>query len=544
MSSLSNGCISATSGGAMANLIALGAADQYLTHNPTITFWRFRYNKHTNYAMEAIEQPFSSVAFGSECQVILNRTGDLIYFMYVVIDLPGIRAADTSQGTCGVSQYNWKSVELACDPAGDGEPVPACANCTNCRFSSEQLDDYNLDLETFDMYDNCVGLRTPWCHWTNAIGQFLIKRACLVIGGQVVSTLYNDFLYMWEELAGKPGKRLTEMIGKRFTRAQLVHDSQEDRRLYVPLPFWFTRTSGNALPLVSLQFHGVQIHVAFEELLNCIQVSTGGVQPIKCRDCQPLSNNDLNARLLTTYVYLDIHERDRFATGSFEQLIDQVQYYTLSTNQPTVRMILAFGHPIIEMLWCVKRKKQVDAGNHFNYAGKWDRDPVKYVHLRLNNMPRFSVKEGRYFRLVEPYQFHSLIPESFTYCYSFALYPEESQPSGSCNGSRIDQIELILELQDELEGEVCQVIVFARNWNIFRFREGLGGVAELSWRSACGKRYVLVIVVIVTIAKLSNCSGNPPKTLTTICSWRQEERTRSNAVPKGKNVKVKTEIRN
>jgi hypothetical protein len=469
-------CAGSSSGGALTELIALGAADQYLTHNPTITFWRFRYNKHTNYAMEAIEQPFNTVSFGSESQVILNRTGDLIYFMYAVIDLPGIRAASSDNGICGVNQHTWK-YSNACDPAEDGDPTPACASCTNCVFSSEQLDDYNLDYETFDMYDNCVGLRTPWCHWTNAIGQLLIKRACLVIGGQVVSTLYADYLYIWEELAGKPGKRLTEMIGKRFTRAQLVHDSAEDRRLYVPLPFWFTKTSGNALPLVSLQFHGVQVHIAFEELLNCVQVSGPDVSIVKCRDCQMLNNNDLSARLLTTYVYLDIHERDRFATGSFEQLIDQVQYYTLTTTQPTARMVLGFGHPIIELLWCVKRKKQIDHNNHFNYAGKWNRDPVKFVHLKLNNLPRFGGKEGRYFRLVEPYQFHSLIPESFSYSYSFCLFPEEAQPSGSCNASRIDQFELILELQDELDGEQVQIIVFARNWNIFRFREGLGGIA-------------------------------------------------------------------
>ena len=89
MSNLNSTCNGASAGGALTELIALGAADQYLTQNPTITFFRFRYNKHTNYAAEAIEQPFgSNVAFGSDCQVILNRTGDLIYYMYVVIDLP------------------------------------------------------------------------------------------------------------------------------------------------------------------------------------------------------------------------------------------------------------------------------------------------------------------------------------------------------------------------------------------------------------------------------------------------------------------------
>lgn len=463
-------CAGASAGGALTELIALGAADQYLTANPTITFFRFRYNKHTNYAMEAIEQPFNSqVSFGSEVQITLNRTGDLIYFMYVVIDLPAIKAADNTNAVCGIGSPQFPC-NNPCDPCNDGEAPNACNNC--CPTSSPQDDDFNLD----DL-DTCTGLQRPWAHWTNAIGQYLIKRACLVIGGQVVSVLYNDFLFMWEELAGQPGKRLTEMIGKRYTRAQLVADSQEDRRLYVPLPFWFTKTSGNALPLVSLQFHGVQVHVCFESLLGSVQVSDCGSLVLKCRDCQPLSNSDLNARLLSTYVYLDIHERDRFATGSFEQLIDQVQQFNTVTRSPQVRMNLNFNHPIIELIWCVKRKCQALANNHFNYSGKYMKDPVRFVHLRLNNLPRFSGREGRYFRLVEPYQFHTLIPESFTYCYSFALYPEEPQPSGSMNASRIDNVELILELQEELSDEEVSVLVFGRNWNVFRYREGLGGVA-------------------------------------------------------------------
>lgn len=484
-SSSSTTCVGASSAGCITELIALGACDVYLTQNPTITFFRFRYNRHTNYAMEAIEQPFNNqVSFGSDVQVTLNRTGDLIYFMYVVIDLPAIYAVDNAQGVCGLGSMQFPCAS-ACDACGDGAPKSNCGTCCGGDVSSSVQEDYF----TFDQYDSCTGItKTPWAHWTNAIGQFLVQRACLVIGGQVISTLFSDFMYMWEELAGKPGKRLTELIGKRYTRAQLVADSQEDRKLYVPLPFWFTRTSGNALPLVSLQFHGVQVHVTFADLLDCVQTSACDVMVLKCNSCQPLNQNDLNARLLTTYIYLDIHERDRFATSSFEQLIDQVQYFNIVGSSSQVRMNLNFNHPIIELIWGVKRQCQMNANNWFNYSGKWGLDPIKYVHLRLNNLPRFSPKEGRYFRLVEPYQYHTLIPESFTYCFSFALFPEEPQPSGSMNASRIDNIELIFEMQDDLQRldengnpsggfEQYQIVVFGRNWNILRFREGLAGLS-------------------------------------------------------------------
>lgn len=467
-------CSGAAGGGALTELIALGAADTYLTLNPSITFWRFRYHKHTNFSMEAIEQPFNAqVNFGSDVQVTVNRTADLIYHQYVVIDLPGICACQPTTSVCGLGSQNFPCAD-PCDPCADGPAPDPCANCPGNVVSSVQEDDDDLLL---DDVDTCTGLETPWAHYTNAIGQFLVKRACLVIGGQVISTLYNDFLYMWEELTGQPGKRLTEMIGKRHTRAQLVLDSKEDRRLYVPLPWWFTLASGNALPLISLQFHGVQVHVCFETLHRSIQVSQGGVLVIKSRDCQPITNADLDARLETLYVYLDVEERDRFATGSFEQLIMQVQQFTSCAKSCQVRIQLNFNHPVIELIWSVRRKCQEVANNHFNYSGKWGKDPINFVHLRLNNLPRFSGREGRYFRLVQPWQWHTDIPDSFTYCYSFALHPEEPQPSGSLNFSRLDNVELIFDLQDALSEEQVTVNVYATNWNVLRFREGLGGLA-------------------------------------------------------------------
>jgi hypothetical protein len=71
----------------------------------------------------------------------------------------------------------------------------------------------------------------PFAYWTNAVGQAIVKMATLIIGTQTIDTLYSDFLFMWEELAGKPGKRLTEMIGKRYCREDLIVDSQYTRTL-------------------------------------------------------------------------------------------------------------------------------------------------------------------------------------------------------------------------------------------------------------------------------------------------------------------------
>ena len=486
---MAHSAIGASQGGALTQLIALGAADKYLSQNPAITFWRFKYSRHTNFAAEPIEQPFNTqVFFGSDTSLTFNRTGDLIYYCYVAIDLPGIEACQDGP-TCGVnSQVALYSQAYPGLTRGDNGTY-----CDPCR-------DNDGDEEGACTFPENVE-EGPYAHYTNAIGQWLIRRSSLVIGGQVIDTLYADYLYMWEELSGKPGKRLREMIGKDNNLQYLISDSKNTRRLYVPLPFWFTQSSGNALPVVSLQFHGIQLHVSFADLQSCVQTSCSPNQQtpvivLKNTNRTPLVDQDLRAVVESTYVYLDIDERDRFATGSFEQLITQVQSYQVQTRSSQVRMQLNFNHPIIELLWAVRRKCQDNVNNWFCYAGKHQEDPIKTVNFKLNNLPRFSAKEGRYFRLVTPYQAHTNIPDSHIYCWSAALHPEEPQPSGSVNFSRIDNVELTFEMQEGIDQPPVNqrltgsnvanmkpvtgdftVLVFARSWNVLRFREGLGGLA-------------------------------------------------------------------
>ena len=87
--------------GALTQIIATGALDSYLSSDANHTFWRSKYAKHTQFAMEHCSQPFSTpVAFGSECQVVLNRQGDLVHHQYIEITLPGIVACDLDKEKC------------------------------------------------------------------------------------------------------------------------------------------------------------------------------------------------------------------------------------------------------------------------------------------------------------------------------------------------------------------------------------------------------------------------------------------------------------
>jgi hypothetical protein len=468
-SSIGSSCVGATSLGVISSLTAQGAADAYLTLNPVLTFFYARYGRYTNFAMEPILQTFqTAVRFGADTQLTFNRNGDLIHWCYLVVALPGIRPCLVSPGICGIGtpQFPYCS---PCDPCGDGPPPER-----RCPINPSEVDVVDDSAE-----EACADiLGEEYVYWTNAVGFAMFQKVCLTIGSSLIDTQYSDWMYMWEELTGQPGKRLREMIGKRDSIAALIADSAEDRILYVPLFFWFTRAPGLALPSVSLQFHSIQLLAKLAPIEQLIIRSGPDVTAVKSNDCCAICNTDVGLLLDTTYIFLDIEERDRFATGSFEQLIRQVQNYLLCQKSCTIRAQLFFNHPVVFLVWALRRRCHEQCNQWFNYSGKYGKDPIKAVTLRLNNQPRFDVREARYFRLVQPYQHFTNIPECYIYTYSFAIYPEEFvQPSGSTNFSRIDNVELIVEVNEDIRNEDTTFIVFAHNHNVLRFREGLAGLA-------------------------------------------------------------------
>jgi hypothetical protein len=176
-----------------------------------------------------------------------------------------------------------------------------------------------------------------------------------------------------------------------------------------------------------------------------------------------------------------------------------------------------FNHPTKEIIWVFQR--QVNAQNGGNIAANdwfnWSTadpgmtEPVPYTgdlmdqsrtstNIQLNGRERFSKRSALYFRLVQPYEFHTRIPNKHIYVYSFGLRPEEHQPSGTCNFSRIDNAQLVFRLSNNSKcppyhtdgtspyGPVFSstasgtLTVYARNYNVLRNMSGMAGLAYSS----------------------------------------------------------------
>ena len=267
-------------------------------------------------------------------------------------------------------------------------------------------------------------------------GLRMIKSVELEIGGQRIDKQYGDWMNIWNDLSLPAGKTtgfntMTSSINGTTT-------------LYIPLEFWFCRNPGLALPLIALQYHEVKVNIEFQP--DTPDVSIG------------------SAALWVDYIFLDTDERRRFAQLSHEYLIEQLQFtgeesVTASVNN---KLKLNFNHPVKELVWV-----SAAATNTFTYIA-----PVS-AKLQLNGHDRFAERAGPYFTLVQPYQHHENVPSTNISVYSFALKPEEHQPSGTLNFSRIDSA--VLNFTPGATSTVCRV--YAVNYNVLRVMSGMGGLA-------------------------------------------------------------------
>ena len=403
-------------GGGLMQLVAYGAQDIYLTGNPQITFFKVVYRRHTNFAMEAIEQTFNGVAnWGNKVVCTIARNGDLVGRMLLEIDL--------------------------------GEKVEATDN----------------DHVTNQIVDNNI------CR----IGHKLIKSAEVEIGGQRIDKHYGEWLDVWNQLNTSTHEwaKLTEMVSGNLTTYGSDHS-----KVYVPLQFWFNRNPGLALPLIALQYHEVKVSIEFAKKDHC-----GTEQPMD------------NVCLFCDYIFLDTDERRRFAQVSHEYLIEQLQTTgtcTFNADCCKATVPLNFNHPCKELVWVCQSGETVEKGGKrgtydFSRNGVGDdteQDFIDSAVLQLNGHDRFRARHGSYFRLVQPYQHHGNAPtqdgdseQGHIYTYSFGLKPEEHQPSGTCNFSRIDNAVLNMTLNSD--DNATDVRVYATNYNVLRVMSGMGGLA-------------------------------------------------------------------
>ena len=389
-------------GGGLVQLAAYGSQDVYLSSNPQITFFKAVYQRHTNFSSESIVQLIDgNINFGGNISAVVARNGDLLGNIVIECYLPN--------------------------------PV-------------------NYISGTYDY----VG-------YIQGIGNYLIKNVTVEIGGQQIDEQYGQWMDIWSELnlSGSQLHGYGTMVGKNYNQpVWMPYDItiEPGSMLQIPLQFWFCRNPGLSLPLIALQFHEIKTKITFEKFENLIVAVVNGqyVQPT-FNGIAPQLNGGNNFKIWNTYYFLDTSERRKFAQNPHEYLIEQVQSQSGNvqslTQENSIRINL--NHPTKELVWVFNRNGTNAKYNDFSIGTNIISNgtpaqfaPMYNFKLNLNGTDRFKERKGEYFRLVENYTHHTRIPGNYIYTYSFALRPEEHQPSGTCNFSRIDSSQLWFYLRN------------------------------------------------------------------------------------------------
>jgi hypothetical protein len=305
-----------------------------------------------------------------------------------------------------------------------------------------------------------------------------------------------EWLNIWTELITPAEKRdgFNEMIGHWNDFPPNSYDVSGGLTLTIPLRFWFCNTIGAALPLIALQAHPVRIimHITpFQDLWWSTATPTNFTEP--CVSINPVSITRF--QMFGDYIYLDKEERERFAATEHEYLIDQLQIAPVQSIPAGITKMsvpLYFNLCCKEFIWVLQQTRMPYAHEWFNYStalqnngsetGVATTDLLGTAILRLDGYDRFYVRNAPYFRLTQPYQHHTVVPISpvFIYLYSFSIKPEEEQPTGTLNCSKIDDINLGLTFNPGYINQDRTLQVYATNYNVLRIVGGLGGLAFMA----------------------------------------------------------------
>ena len=496
--------------GGLLQLAAIGAQNELINGNPSMTHFRAVYRRHTNFAMEAIRMTFNSsnLEFAQttkrtiSCRI--DRYAQMLHDTYLVLTLPDVWSPLYYLGT-------------SAPPGG------------------------------YDPRSNSIGYEFKWIE---NIGYNLIDSVEITANGQILQRLTGEWLKFYSYLTHDPNKRklVDQMVGNvielkdpanaydrlnqyphaitplnfpgGIPNTKTPEPSIRSRQLVIPLHFWFCENPGMALPLVSMQNSDIFINVTLRplnELYTVIDVNplsnTYGqrIRPTTTdysigRFMSPpnMAGVQSNPTLTTffpdpylegNFIYLTEMEMAQLATADQTFLVKSVTF----VNNPgqyggNSDIEIPFFNLVTRLVWSAQRSDKILTNDWDNYTN-WDnpdrapftttgntndiysstiystqtqtylyssgqlqitsvypRDALSQGQLLLDGKERFSLKPSSYFSLIQMYK-HTTgnAPEiPGVYMYSFALNNDLYQPSGAINGSMFNKVALRLTLQQPL----------------------------------------------------------------------------------------------
>jgi len=511
-------------------LVSYGAQDIYISGNPQITFWKILYKRHTNFAVESIEVTFNGQAdFNKRVTAVINRNADLMYKTYVQVVLPAIDVSTTTQLGSSAAGFRWlnyighrliKQVELEIG----GQRIDRQYGDWMQIWTQLATDAGNiavLDSMVGNTHDLVLMKRSNALKLDTTCSANETTISCLPRAGTPAKTLYIP-LQFW--FCRNPGVAIP-LIALQYHEVRINVDFETWQNCQYAEAGVGVPIAANAQSLAAASLYVDYVYLDTEERRRFAQQSHEYlIEQVQYTGAESITSSSNKVQLNFNHPVKELQwvvQRDSFvdcSTATWLASVGGAQPFNYSDDFSTDGIIVSLlsqtsgaatggtglvnasnatmnlGQGATEYSSMVGADtldlsgvQEFETGVNYLLAkvilhsgvrceGK---NPVEVAKLQLNGQDRFTEREGSYFDKVQPYQHHSRSPSTGINVYSFALRPEEHQPSGSCNFSRIDKatLQLTVSLNTVTGTRTAQVRVYALNYNVLRVMSGMGGLA-------------------------------------------------------------------
>jgi hypothetical protein len=395
-----------------------GIQDTFLTGEPQFTYFQRVYKQHTKFAIELMDTPIDgNLNFGSQIVCTIPRMGDMIRTMYLRVLVSNVASAS------------------------------ATASSTSYGY-------------------------------TDSFGNALIDHADLLIGGQTVQRINGEFMEIYSDMwiSDSQQSAMTALVGKTGRLGGLLTPTggPPTTMYLIPLPFYFYRDDSMAIPLTALTYQEVQVRIQLRPLSQLVvpqRYAPGG-------SIGDAVANILQMSLPCEFIFLSTPESNYITNLPLTYAITQLQQnrQVIKAGETFAQMELTFLNPVRELYIVIQRTTAENNNDWFNYKSSTNEDILVNIDLEFNNETRImsDTATALYLRKAQPLAYHTRSQSRFIYSYSFSLFPENGEPSGQTNMSRI--INKLLNVTINKQSVDVEVRVYARSFNILKIDKGLAGV--------------------------------------------------------------------
>lgn len=449
--------------GSIMELVAKGIQDEELIDiNNQHSFFDYSIKKKNKYSKgDTIFYPVGKATWGTTVRFNIERQGDLLYGLYLVIKLP--------------------------------------------KLSIQTIDDSEIN-ENENENDGNSNYRIKY---SDFIGDVLVEKVSLYFNGQLIDEQYGDYMQLYTDLYISDWNRKA-MLGMDdyINRPNLKIQSEY---VYIPLNFWFCNDYKNPLPIISMQNTEIYIDVKFRNFSECYTILNN-----KDTDLYYLSDKQHQlvqfeeVKLQANFYYLDLEERKYMAEKEWELLITQSQIRK-TEFKTTTNLEIDFNHVVKDIFFYIRPTLHKQYGEFFNFTSKttypeqslynnnnnkidttlWNLEPKRQLlnraRILFNGLERVGWRDAKYFYNMQNYENYQNALKTHIYMYSFNVDPTHFNNFNGCNFSRLDNAQLQVEViqntfslnNNDIKYPLYdnfELVCFATNFNMLVIKNGIASV--------------------------------------------------------------------